>query len=104
VTIPLLELLKKPETSPRGTKGRHAAKWEWTLQAEVVFRKLKRTFPEAPIPEHFDPAKPIIPQMDASSFVIAGILNQYDDFGVLRPVNFYSWNCSSAKQNYNTYD
>ena len=104
VTLPLTELLKKPETSPRGKKGTHPAKWKWTRQAEVAFRKLKTTFTEAPIVQHFDPAKLFILQTDASGFAIAGILNQYDVFGVLRPANFYSRMCSSAKQNYDTYD
>lgn len=61
-------------------------------------------FTEVPILQHFDPAKPIILQTDASGFAIAGILNQYDGFGTLRPVTFYSRKCSPAKQNYNTYD
>jgi len=70
----------------------------------LAFRKLKRTFTEAPILQHFDPAKPIILQTDTSGFAIAGILNQYDVFGVLRPVNFYSRKCSPAEQKYKTYD
>jgi hypothetical protein len=103
LTLPMSELLKKPETSPRGKKGTHPAKWQWMRQAEVAFRKLKRTLTKAPILQHFDPAKPIILQTDPSGFAITGILNQYDGFGVLRPVNFYSRMCSSAKQNYDTY-
>jgi len=39
-----------------------------------------------------------------SGFAIAGILNQYDGFRTLRPVNVYSRECSPAKQNYDTYD
>jgi len=50
------------------------------------------------------PCKPIILQRDASGFEIAGILNQYDGFGILRPINFYSRKCSPAEQNYDTYD
>jgi len=103
VTLPLTELLKKSETS-RGKKSEGSAQWEWTLEAELAFRNLKWTFTEAPILQHFDPAKPIILQTDASGFAIAGILNQYDVFGVLRPVNFYSRKCSPAEQNYDTYD
>jgi hypothetical protein len=49
VTLPLPELLKKTEASPRGKKEAHTVKWEWTPQAEFAFRKLKSTFPEAPI-------------------------------------------------------
>jgi len=113
VTLPLTELLKKadkagepPEGRPRRQKSENhgKVKWEWTRQAELAFRKLKRTFTEAPILQHFDPAKLIILQTDASGFAIAGILNQYDGFGVLRPVNFYSRKCSSAEQNYDTHD
>jgi hypothetical protein len=104
VTLLLTELLKKSETSPRGKKETHPAKWEWTRQAKVGFRKLKRTFTQQPILHHFDPATSIILQMAMSGFVIAGIPNQYDVFGVLRPVNLYSRKCSSAKQNYNTND
>jgi len=113
VTLPLSELLKNADTADEPPKGRPRhqtsencgkVKWEWTRQADVAFRKLKRTFTEAPIPQHFDPAKPIILQTEASGLGIAGILKQYDGFGVLRPVNFYSGKYSSAEQNYDTYD
>jgi len=99
VTLPQTELLKKTEASPRGKTGAHTVKWEWTREAELAFRKLKRIFTEAPMLQHFDPAKPIILQMDTSGFAIAGILNQYDVVGVLRPVNFYSRKCSPAEEN-----
>jgi hypothetical protein len=65
---------------------------------------LKRAFTNAPILNHFDPAKRIILQTDEISFAIAGILNQYEGFGILRLVNFYSRKCTGAEQNYNTYD
>jgi hypothetical protein len=65
-------------------------KWKWTQDAELAFRKLKRAFTDSPILNHLHPAKPIILLTDASGFAIAGILNQYDGFGILRPVNFYS--------------
>jgi hypothetical protein len=32
------------------------------------------------------------------------IINQYDRFGILRPVNFYTQKSSPAKWNYDTYD
>jgi len=70
----------------------------------LAFRKIKRTFTEASILQHFDPPKPIILQTDASGFAIAGILNQYDVFGVVKPVNFYSRECSPGEQKYDTYD
>jgi hypothetical protein len=111
VTLPLTDLLKKTDQAGEPPKGKPQCqksetcgkvKWEWMRQAELAFRKLQRTFTEVPILQDVDPAKPIILQMDASGFAIAGILNQYDVFGVLRPVNVYSWKCSPAEQNYNT--
>jgi hypothetical protein len=54
--------------------------------------------------QHFDAEKPITLQADASGFAIAGTLNQFDAFGVLRPTSFYSRWCTSAEQNYDTYD
>jgi hypothetical protein len=94
VTDPITDLLKN-ETSNQ---------WEWTREADAELQKLKRAFTEAPILQHFDAEKPITLQTDASGFAIAGILKQFDGFGVLRPTSFYSRKCSPAEQNYNTYD
>ena len=65
---------------------------------------MKTAFTDAPILNHFDPAKPIILQTDESGFATAGILNKYDGFGILRPVNFYCRKRTGAEQNYDTYD
>jgi hypothetical protein len=43
-------------------------------------------------------------QKDATGLVNAGILNLYNVFGVLRPVNMYTQTCSPAQQNYDTYE
>jgi hypothetical protein len=102
VTLPLADLIKKSETCC-GKTSENSAKWEWTWEAEFPFQKQTRTFTEEPILQHFDPAKPIIPQKDASGFAIAAIHNQYDVFRVLRPVNFYCPKCSPAEHNYYTY-
>ena len=98
VTLPLTELLrmteivrtlKAPGKAP-GKPNKPLPKWEWTRGAELAFRKLKKAFTDAPILQHFDTAKPIILQTDASGFAIGRILNQYDGFGTLPTVNFYS--------------
>jgi hypothetical protein len=75
-----------------------------TRDAELTFRNLNKAFTEAVILQRFNPQKPIILQTDARGCVIAGILNQYDKFGIPRIVNFYSQKCSPAEQNYDTYD
>ena len=79
-------------------------RWECTGGADIAIQKVKRAFTEAPILQHFDAEKPITLQTDASGFAIAGILNQFDSFGVLRLTSFYSRKCSPAEQNYDTYD
>ena len=103
VILPLTELLKISETS-RSKKSEGSAKWEWTREAELAFQTRYRTFTDAPILQHFNPAKPIILQTYSSGFAIAWYFNQYDVVGVLRPVNFYYRKCSPAEQNYDTYD
>jgi len=100
VTTPISDLLQKAEI----TRTSKQLKWEWTRDAELAFRKLKRAFTDAPILNHFDPAKLIILPTDGSGFAIAGILNQYDGFAILGPVNFYSRKCTVAEQNYNPYN
>jgi hypothetical protein len=72
--------------------------------ADIAIQKVKRAFTEAPILQHFDTEKPITLQTDASGFAIARFLNQFDAFGILRPTSFYSPECTSAEQNYDTYD
>jgi len=75
-------LAKGPKSTLRNYRKPNAAipKREWTRDAELTLRKLK---------------KPIILQAGASGFAIAGILNQY---GTLRLVNFYSEMFSSRTE------
>jgi hypothetical protein len=76
-------------------------KWEWTQGAELGFQKVKKAFTKRPIHQHFHSAKQVILQTDASCFAIAGILNRYDGFGILTPVNFYSRKFCPDEQNCN---
>jgi len=88
VTTPKSYLLKKAEICRRSKQ----IKWEWTRDSELTFRKLRRAFTDALIVKHLELAELIILQTNACGFAIPGILNQYDVFGILRPVNFYCWN------------
>ena len=100
VTTPISDLIKKAETFRTSKQP----KWEWIRDGEPVLWKLERAFTDAPSLNHSDPAKLIILQTNANIFTIAGILNQYDSFGILRPVNFYPPKCTGAKQNCDTYN
>ncbi|KAH0603597.1 uncharacterized protein H6S33_007256, partial [Morchella sextelata] len=53
---------------------------------------------------HFDPEKEITMETDASDYVSAGVLSQYDDNGTLRPVAYFSKKHSPAECNYEIYD
>ena len=83
ITAPITDLLKIPKPSTKITEGTASKKpptpkFEWTAEANKAFQKIKKAFTDAPILQHFDPAKPITVQTDASGFAIAGILNQPD--------------------------
>ena len=52
---------------------------------------------------HFDPDKEIIIETDASDYVSAGILSQYDENDTLHPVAFFSKKHSPAECNYEIY-
>jgi len=110
LTLPLTELLKQteltPETRPKSALKAHrkpTTQWEWTREVGLAIQTLQKVFTGALILQHFDPAKPTILQTDASGFTMAGILNQYDSFGILRPVNIHYWKCTPARQNYHRY-
>jgi hypothetical protein len=67
-------------------------------RTDFLLMNVKRAFTEVPSLQHFDAEEPITFQTDISGFAIAGILNQFDGFGVLRPTSFYSRRCSPAEQ------
>jgi hypothetical protein len=54
----------------------------------------------APILRHFDHDREVIVETDASDYISAGILSQYDDEGVLHPVPFFSKKHTPAECNY----
>jgi hypothetical protein len=95
VTAPITNLLKKPNG---------LAKLEWTRKADAVLQKLKRAFTESPICSTLTRRSRITLQTDANGFAIAGILNQFNSFGIPRPTSFYSRKCSPAEQNYDMYN
>jgi hypothetical protein len=51
-----------------------------------------------------DWAKEVMLETDASDYVSAGVLSQYDDNGILRPVALFSKKRTTAECNYEIYD
>jgi hypothetical protein len=76
----------------------------WSDECSQSFETLKQAFTTAPILRHFDYDREIIVETDASDYVSAGVLSQYDDEGILHPVAFFSKKHTPAECNYEIYD
>jgi len=96
VVTPLTTMTKK--------EGGKYVPFVWGPEQQAAFDLLKKVFTTAPILCHFDYDREIIVETNASDYVSAGILSQYDDDGVLHPVAFYSKKHSPAECNYEIYD
>ena len=89
---PLNDLLKK------------GASWVWAQTQEAAFQELKRAFITAPVLAMFDYGRKTVLETDASDWASGGILSQYDEEGVLRPVAYFSAKHAAAECNYEIYD
>jgi len=94
VARPLAELTKKNE----------GKKWAWNEEAEAAFLDLKRRFTTAPILSHFDAARPVIIEIDASDFAIEAVLSQRDEENRLHLVAFHSRKFQPVEINYEIHD
>jgi len=92
IAKPLNELLRK------------GAIFHWSEQCEQAFQALKDRVSMEPLLLHFDRDKPAILETDSSDKAYGGILSQYDENNVLRPVAFLSKNLVPAECNYEIYD
>jgi hypothetical protein len=70
------------------------------MEQQMAFDTLKATFMSAPILAHFDLDWDVIVEMDASDYVSASVLSQYDDDNVLHPIAYFSKKHSPAECNY----
>jgi len=96
VVTPLTRMTKK--------EGGKYVPFVWGPEQQAAFDLLKKAFTSAPILGHFDYDREIIVSTDASDYVSAGILSQYDDEGILHLVAFYSKKHSPAECNHEIYD
>ncbi|ODM14395.1 hypothetical protein SI65_10230 [Aspergillus cristatus] len=92
IITPLVNLTKK------------SIQFKWDTTCELSFNALKKAFTTAPVLRPFDWNKEVILETDASDYVSAGVLSQYDDDGVLHPVAFFSKKHSATECNYEIYD
>jgi len=96
VVSPLTSLTKK--------EGGKYVPFIWGPAQQKAFEDPKKAFTTALILCHFDYEREIVVETNASDYVSAGILSQYDDEGTLHLVAFYSKKHSAAECNYKIYD
>ena len=92
IVRPLVELTRKD------------VKFQWNEECDLAFNCLKLAFVNAPILAPFDWDREILLETDASDFVSAGVISQYDDNGILRPVAYFSKKHTCTECNYEIYD
>ena len=79
-------------------------KFEWGQDQKRAFEGLKEAFTTTLVPARFDFERKAVVKTDASDYVSAGVLSQYDDQGILHPVPFFSKKHVPAECNYEIYD
>ena len=79
-------------------------RFEWGGDCEAAFQELKLRFTSVPVLRHFNPEREIIVETDASDYVSAGMMSQYNTDGTLHPVAFFSKKHSPMECNYEVYD
>jgi hypothetical protein len=91
-------------TTPLSTLTRKDTPWEWGNAAQSAFEQLKQAMISQPILRHFDPARPLTLEMDASDYAIGAVCSQPDDTGVLHALGYFSRTLKDTELNYDIHD
>ena len=83
---------------------RKERRFEWEGKQKQAFNELKDAFTTAPVLARFDFKGDTVVDTDASDYVSAGVLLQYDDQGILHPFAFFSKQHTPAEWKYGIYD
>ena len=78
--------------------------FNWNEKCMKAFSQLKTMFTTAPVLAHYDPRLQSVVEVDASDYCVSGILSQFGEDGILRPVAFFSHKLEPAQCNYEIYD
>ena len=80
--------------------------WQWTEECQKAFDGLKQAFTDAEdtVLAMFVPGRRTVLETDASDFVTAAVLSQYDEDNILRPIAYLSKKMSPQECNYDIYD
>ena len=88
IAKPLYALLRKQNS------------FDWTTKCQEAFEKLKQVYLTDDILSYPDFAKPFIIESDASTAGLGGVLGQYDERNILKPIAFVSRSLTPAEKNY----
>ena len=80
------------------------AQWQWSVDHEIAFSKIKEVFLKQPILAFPDHTKPFFIMTDASLTASRGVLMQKDTNGDLHPCAYFSKVFAPAERNYDIYD
>jgi hypothetical protein len=78
--------------------------WHWGQEQQDAFDTLKQAFSSTPVLVTYDYTRRTVLETDASDWASGGVLSQYDNEGVLRPVAYFSSRHSPTECNYEIYD
>jgi hypothetical protein len=78
--------------------------WSWKPAHQEAFDNLKSAFTTAPALAIYDYSRRTVLETDASDWASGGVLSQYDNNGLLRPVAYFSAKHSAQECNYEIYD
>jgi len=93
---------EKVEPLTRLTKRDEPCVWE--AEQQMAFETMVMAITTPPVLRHFDHEREVIIETDASNYLSAGVLSQYEDERVLHPVAYDSKKHTPAKCNYHIFD
>ena len=79
-------------------------KCDWTERQEKAFKELKEQFTKEPVLAALDLDKKMRIEVDASDYVMGGVLSMECEDGLWRPVAFLSKSLNEKERNYEIHD
>ena len=83
---------------------RKEQKWKWEREQKEVFERFKMVFTIEPVLAIPDINREMRVEMDASDYVMEGVLSTKCEDGKWRPVAFISKSLNTTEQNYEIHD
>jgi hypothetical protein len=78
--------------------------WKWQDSHEKSFRALQKAFSTALVFATYDYDRKTVLKTDALDWALEGVLLQFNDKGILKPVAYFSVKYSATECNYEIYN